>query len=341
MKALTCEMCGSTEIVRQDGLYVCQACGTKYSKEDAKKMMSEETIKVEGIIKVDVTEELANLKTLARRASQANDWDRAYVYYERILLINPDDCGANYNLQFYKAFFANPQNIFTELVSRLNVFKANISTLNEIFSSHYTTEEYSKKIPELWNPVVTNCNNLWNENAITKECGLTITETVSDAKEIARRNMFAIVSFLSELFCNVDANFGSYTKTWVLSNAKFTINLAIDEPVVERLYKLVRKNEPSFDIKQKKGCYVATAVYGSYDCPEVWTLRRFRDSTLATSWYGRAFIKIYYAASPTLVKWFGNSKIFKKICLVPLDKLIRKLHSNGVESTPYKDKDTD
>lgn len=27
----------------------------------------------------------------------------------------------------------------------------------------------------------------------------------------------------------------------------------------------------------RKGCYVATCVYGSYDCPEVWTLRRFRD----------------------------------------------------------------
>ena len=31
------------------------------------------------------------------------------------------------------------------------------------------------------------------------------------------------------------------------------------------------------------GCYVATAVYGSYDCPEVWTLRRYRDLYLAKS----------------------------------------------------------
>lgn len=30
MKALICEMCGSHEIVRQNGLYVCQSCGTKY-----------------------------------------------------------------------------------------------------------------------------------------------------------------------------------------------------------------------------------------------------------------------------------------------------------------------
>lgn len=39
MKPLTCEMCNSTEIIKQDGLYVCQSCGTKYSTEEAKKMM--------------------------------------------------------------------------------------------------------------------------------------------------------------------------------------------------------------------------------------------------------------------------------------------------------------
>ncbi len=30
-------MCGSNDIVKKDGLYVCQFCGTKYSVEDAKK----------------------------------------------------------------------------------------------------------------------------------------------------------------------------------------------------------------------------------------------------------------------------------------------------------------
>ena len=59
------------------------------------------------------------------------------------------------------------------------------------------------------------------------------------------------------------------------------------------------------------GCYVATCVYGSYDCPEVWTLRRYRDFSLAKTWYGRAFIRIYYAISPTVVRIFGGTKLFK------------------------------
>ena len=33
MKALICEMCEGAELIKQDGNYVCQACGTKYSVE--------------------------------------------------------------------------------------------------------------------------------------------------------------------------------------------------------------------------------------------------------------------------------------------------------------------
>ncbi|MBQ3058491.1 MAG: hypothetical protein IJD00_06025 [Clostridia bacterium] len=87
------------------------------------------------------------------------------------------------------------------------------------------------------------------------------------------------------------------------------------------------------------GCYVATAVYGSYDCPQVWTLRRYRDYTLAETWHGRTFIKSYYLISPTIVKWFGHTKWFKKMWKGKLDRVVAKLQANGVESTPYEDKE--
>ena len=91
------------------------------------------------------------------------------------------------------------------------------------------------------------------------------------------------------------------------------------------------------EIKQS-GCYVATAVYGSYDCPQVWTLRRYRDNILAKSWYGRAFIRTYYAISPTLVKWFGKTNWFKNMWKGKLDRMVKKLQDAGVENTPYNDK---
>ena len=85
------------------------------------------------------------------------------------------------------------------------------------------------------------------------------------------------------------------------------------------------------------GCYVATCVYGSYDCPQVWTLRRFRDERLARCVFGRLFIKIYYAVSPTAVKLFGKTAWFRRLWKGRLDGLVAKLNSRGILDTPYQD----
>ena len=98
------------------------------------------------------------------------------------------------------------------------------------------------------------------------------------------------------------------------------------------------QNSKKLTNKVSNGCYIATCVYGSYDCPQVWILRRYRDDTLASTWRGRLFIHIYYAISPTLVKWFGKTNWFKTMWRGTLDRIVKKLGANGVENTPYKDK---
>lgn len=91
-------------------------------------------------------------------------------------------------------------------------------------------------------------------------------------------------------------------------------------------------------VEEGGGCYVATAVYGTYDCPEVWTLRRYRDYELAETWHGRLFIKAYYAISPTIVKWFGDTAWFKKMWKGKLDRMVSNLQQKGFENTPYEDR---
>ena len=89
--------------------------------------------------------------------------------------------------------------------------------------------------------------------------------------------------------------------------------------------------------KSTGGCYIATAVYGSYDCAEVWTLRRFRDEYLSKRIWGRCFIKVYYCISPKLVDVFGDCKLFNKMFKKPLDKMVERLNRKGVENTYYED----
>ena len=107
--------------------------------------------------------------------------------------------------------------------------------------------------------------------------------------------------------------------------------------------KVIGQSDPDFlsggySHNSSEGCYVATCVYGSYDCPEVWTLRRYRDYCLDASWYGRLFIKCYYKISPMLVKWFGDTQWFKNIWKPVLNRMVNRLRENGYESTAYVDK---
>lgn len=90
-----------------------------------------------------------------------------------------------------------------------------------------------------------------------------------------------------------------------------------------------------YDMKGNKigssneGCYIATCVYGSYDCPEVLVLRRYRDNVLKSSFIGRLFIRIYYAVSPHLVRLFGNTGWFCKFWRSLLDKLIQRIDGSA------------
>lgn len=86
------------------------------------------------------------------------------------------------------------------------------------------------------------------------------------------------------------------------------------------------------------GCYIATCVYGSYDCPNVWVLRRYRDEKLAKSTLGRAIIKFYYATSPGLVRAFGDKKWFKDIWTGMLDSFVAKLKKEGFSDQKYYDR---
>jgi len=79
------------------------------------------------------------------------------------------------------------------------------------------------------------------------------------------------------------------------------------------------------DSKGKSGCYIATAVYGSYTCPEVVALRRYRDDYLAKRAWGRAFIKAYYALSPSMAKHIRSDSAAGRRIRMTLDRMVKRL----------------
>ena len=80
MKQIVCEMCGCTDLIKKDGVFVCQGCGIKYSVEDAQKMMIEGVVEVQGTVKVDNSKQIENMHVNAKRAFD----DGMYVQAEEL-----------------------------------------------------------------------------------------------------------------------------------------------------------------------------------------------------------------------------------------------------------------
>lgn len=72
--------------------------------------------------------------------------------------------------------------------------------------------------------------------------------------------------------------------------------------------------------KEGTSCFVATAVYGDRNHPQVQKLRNFRDAKLNKSIAGRHFIKFYYFVGPTLSLLPRSSKLIKSILKHILDR---------------------
>ena len=91
MKQLVCDMCGSTDLVRNEGVFVCQSCGCKYSIEEARRMMVEGTVQVEGTVKVDNSDMIANYLDMAEHALSASNEKEAEEYCNKIIELDPNN----------------------------------------------------------------------------------------------------------------------------------------------------------------------------------------------------------------------------------------------------------
>lgn len=92
MKQLTCEMCGGTDLIKQDGVFVCQSCGCKYSVEEAKKMMIEGNVDVSGsTVKIDNSAEIEYLNDKLNRSVEIKDYDSMLRISDELLRINKDN----------------------------------------------------------------------------------------------------------------------------------------------------------------------------------------------------------------------------------------------------------
>ena len=356
MKQMICEMCGSTELVKQDGFFVCQTCGTKYSVEEAKKMMIEGTVNIQGEVKINRQEEYENYISIAKQNLEFGTWQTGYDACEKALSISPKSCEAWTLKAQYLNRHGNKPGEWVVSAFKSAAEHANASEIKYIYKTvedilqkeindtgmYRSTYTYGTLQFDKWCSFITNIsgfspeekNHLYSTKILVWYKNIYLPEIESRNGSL---DVYAAKCKLASTAVGKDTTVNEIW--WKNRNVCIYLNELNTNNGIPDKYDVYEPNpNVTVNTTQKSGCYVATCVYGSYDCPQVWTLRRYRDDTLGSTWYGRLFIRTYYAISPTLVKWFGKTNWFKKLWKGKLDRMVAKLQSKGVEDTPYEDK---
>lgn len=135
MKSMTCEMCGNNDLIKQDGYFVCQYCGTKYTVEEAKKLM------VEGTVKIDNSDFVEKYLQNARRAKQKEDWEEAEKYYNLVEQNEPTNIEAIFYSSYGKAKMSL---IEDDIYKRQQVFKV-LTNCVSIIDDNYAVDDSEKE----------------------------------------------------------------------------------------------------------------------------------------------------------------------------------------------------
>lgn len=143
MKQLTCEMCGGSDLIKQDGVYVCQNCGMKYSAEEAKKMMIEGTVDVQGTVKVDNSAFVKRYLRNAQRALDKEDWEEVEKYYNMVEQNAPDNMEAVFFSSYGKAMLSLTDSNYFKRQQKFEVLNRSMSVISDYYE---TTAEDKEKV---------------------------------------------------------------------------------------------------------------------------------------------------------------------------------------------------
>ncbi len=336
-----CPNCGASiqlDNERSEGF--CSYCGSKVKVEEAQKLM------IQGTVKVDTSDELANLYQIARRAKDADNSENAHKYYDMILVKDPNSWEATFYVTYYQAM----QCKIAEITSAAYSIRNCEETVLDLIKSNVEKEEQNNTLIEIYVKLMSISSMLFNaaknhyENIDVQIQANFLQEYIYKAAASAEI-MYEFGNLIISKFGDEYGNTASLAWKDAIEIHKDYVKYLQDKDSniknIEEYVQKIQKFDSTYqkpEVETSAGCYIATSIYGSYDCPEVWILRRFRDDTLDNYWAGRSFIKTYYAISPTLVKWFGKSSIFKGIFTPILNHMVSTLKKKGVSDMPYNDK---
>jgi DNA-directed RNA polymerase subunit RPC12/RpoP len=328
----------------------CMYCGGDILVQEA---VQKYHFEISGNVKLDRKAEIENYKKIGSREFEDGNFKDSFEYYTRVLEIDTEDFdalmyrglsrawqstlinnelldankGAKRALEIYQNNGCTKEDLYLkiDLISS-EIYKV-IIAIFDLATRHYSENHYGVQTAEEY----------WIHLLLCVESLEGIIELHSE--EMTKENIFYKenkIHYLKELIifyveiCNgkkyIDINSNVSLDAHINPNMRATITEKYDLVVSE-----IRKHEPTYNPKfiarTKSGCYIATAIYGDYNAPEVMTLRSFRDTVLKKYYLGRLFIKVYYAVSPSLATRLQKTVYINRTVKKVLDGFVNKLNN--------------
>ena len=147
MKQIVCEVCGSNDLVKEDGCFICQYCGAKYSPEEAKRLIVEVNGKVDvsgSKVTVDNTSFVERSLENARRAKAKEDWEECEKYYNMVEQYEPTNIEAIFYSSYGKAGMALVDSDRFKREQKIKVLKNSISVIDDNYDNSPDKYEENK-----------------------------------------------------------------------------------------------------------------------------------------------------------------------------------------------------
>ncbi len=179
MKKIICEMCCGNNLVTEDGVLVCLNCGTKYTKEQSRRMLM--TINAES------DSPLEKYYINARRALKQQDWVGVERYYDLVLREEPNSIEAI----FYNAYgmvlqsFTDPN--IEQRRQKMNVMRNNLKLISNVYEVDQR-EECLEIMERIGNDISTMRSEKFAYNTTRNDFGMVVAadrdKTIKGINEI-------------------------------------------------------------------------------------------------------------------------------------------------------------
>lgn len=256
MKQMTCELCGSTDLIKQDGMFVCQSCGCKYTLEEARKLMSGDDGATapaaapagSTTVKVDTSEKLTKLYQIARRAKDDNNAENAAKYYDLILQEDP----MSWEAAFYTVYYQAMQTNIAGIESAAHKVHNCMGSVLGLIRDHVPTEGQSDAVNEVATSVL-HISALLASSAKSHYDGIdaniksNYTQEYIDQVAAARDTLYDLGDMIEKTFSDTDIQ--------AMASPLWKMGISLHKSILPQLANQVTNNRTIDSYAKKIGKY--------------------------------------------------------------------------------------